>query len=98
MAQRESSDLVFARRGFQIGESFVSHRFKEYVRMAGLDERLHWHSLRHTFASWLVQDGVSLYAVQKLLGHSSVTVTEIYSHLQPEKLHDTVNRIQVSLN
>jgi len=90
--------FVFTKEGEKIVESWLSHRFKFFVRQAKLPEGLHFHSLRHTFASWLVQDGVSLYAVQKLLGHSSVTVTEIYSHLQPEQLHDTVNRIQVSLN
>jgi integrase/recombinase XerD len=60
------------------------------------DKNLHFHSLRHTFASWLVQDGVSLYEVQKLLGHSSIAVTQVYSPLQPEQLHATVNRIRFS--
>jgi integrase len=65
------------------------------VRKVGLDnDNLRFHSLRHTFASWLVQGGATLYEVQKLLGHSSSRVTEIYSHLQPEHLHNTVNRIE----
>ncbi len=46
----------------------------------------------------LVQDGVSLYEVQKLLGHSNIAVTQVYSHLQPEGLHATVNKISVQLN
>jgi site-specific recombinase XerD len=88
------SEYVFTNRGSKIAESWLSHRFKHYVRLAKLENaRLHFHSLRHTFASWLVQDGVSLYEVQKLLGHSSIDVTQIYSHLQPEQLHSTVNRI-----
>ncbi|HXX63044.1 MAG TPA: tyrosine-type recombinase/integrase [Bacteroidota bacterium] len=52
---------------------------------------------RHSFASWLVQSGATLYEVQRLLGHSSPTVTEIYSHLQPEHLHGTVNKISVKM-
>ena len=95
---QSSSEYIFVRGGRRIGESYLARRFKKYVRMAGLDEGLHWHSLRHTHASWLVQCGVSLYEVQKLLGHSSSRVTEVYSHLQPEQLHDTVNRIKLSFN
>jgi site-specific recombinase XerD len=91
------SRLVFHVRGHQMSESYASHRFKKAVRAAGLDDRLHFHSARHAFASWLVQAGVSLYEVQKLLGHSSPTVTEVYSHLQPEHLHGTVNKITVSM-
>ncbi|MGA9115841.1 MAG: tyrosine-type recombinase/integrase [Bacteroidota bacterium] len=90
--------LVFTRKGRSIGESYLTHQFKKYVRLANLNENLHWHSMRHTFASWLVQDGASLFEVQKLLGHSSTTTTLVYSHLQPEQLHCTVNRIAVSLN
>lgn len=88
------SEYVFTVKDALIGESWCSHRFKRYVDLAGLSGKgLHFHSLRHTFASWLVQEGVSIYEVQKLLGHSSIAVTQVYSHLQPESLHSTVNRI-----
>lgn len=91
-------ELVFHSLGKRLKRDTVSKTFKRYVRLAGLGERLHFHSLRHTFASWLVQDGVPLYEVQKLLGHSSISVTQVYSHLQPEQLHKTVNRIELTLN
>ena len=62
--------------------------------MSGIQKKgLHFHSLRHTFASWLVQEGVSLYEVQRLLGHSNISVTEIYAHLQPCQLHSAVNKL-----
>jgi integrase len=92
--REETSDYVFSINREPISGSWVSHRFLECLVDAGLgDTNLHFHSLRHTFASWLVQDGVSLYEVQKLLGHSSIAVTQVYSHLQPEQLHATVNRL-----
>ncbi len=81
-----------------IDPQYITHLFKWYVPKAGLDDRLHFHSLRHSFASLLVQSGSTLYEVQRLLGHSSSKVTEIYAHLQPEQLHSTVNRIQIELN
>ena len=91
-------EYVFTLNDAKVYDNWVTHAFKKAVKDAKLDTRLHFHSLRHTFASWLVQDGVSLFEVQKLLGHSSSSVTEIYSHLQPEQMHSTVNRIDVPLN
>ncbi|WP_323119376.1 tyrosine-type recombinase/integrase [Burkholderia alba] len=49
--------------------------------------------LRHTFASWLVMEGVSLYVVKDLLGHSSITVTERYAHLSPDQGRAAVQRL-----
>jgi integrase len=93
-----SSELVFHEGGKRLSGNGVSKQFKASVRRARINDKLHFHSLRHTFASWLVQDGVSLYEVQKLLGHSNIAVTQVYSHLQPESLHSTVNRISFSIN
>jgi integrase len=95
---KSPSPYVFTLNDRPIPEDWLTHLFKRCVLEANLSERLHFHSLRHTFASWLVQGGSTLYEVQKLLGHSSSKVTEIYSHLQPEHLHQTVNRIDLRLN
>jgi integrase len=91
---RVESDFVFhtAKAG-PLKPGTVSGRFKSYVRAAGLDDKLHFHSLRHSFASALVASGVSLFAVQKLLGHTTSKTTEIYSHLLPQQLHAEVGRI-----
>jgi integrase len=97
-AERVRCEYIFHLKGFKISDDHASKKLKSYVRVVGLDGKLHFHSLRHTFASWLVQDGVSLYEVQKLLGHSNIAVTQVYSHLQPERLHNTVNRISLQLN
>jgi integrase len=73
----------------------ASRTFKLAVRSAGLSEDVHFHSLRHTGASWLVQDGVSIFAVQKILGHSNIQVTMIYSHLSSSELHGAIDRIRI---
>ena len=96
---RAESEYVFLCNGRQIKEDHLAHIFKRYVRKAQLDDRLHFHCLRNSFASWLAADGVSIYAISKLLGHSSVKTTQdYYAHLQPEHLHETVNRLSVSMN
>jgi integrase len=87
---------VFHVHGKIIHERGLSRRFKRHIRRSELNEGLHFHSLRHSFASWLVQGGVSLYQVQKLLGHSSIKVTEIYSHLMADDLRPAVNQIAFS--
>jgi site-specific recombinase XerD len=91
------SEYVFSLNGTKVYDDWVTHKFGNYVRSCGINQELHFHSLRHTFATWLVQDGVSIYEIQKLLGHSSIAVTQIYSHLGPSQLLKTVNRITIDL-
>jgi len=77
----------------------ISHLFKRAVIATGLDKKLHFHRLiRHTFATWLVQNGVGVYKVQRLIGYTSIVVTQIYSHLSGRELHNAVDRITVNLN
>lgn len=96
---KDAAEYVFTHNGKQVDDEWLSQAFKKAVSKAKLNKPgLHFHSLRHTFASWLVQDGCSLYEVQHLLGHSSSKVTEVYAHLQPSEMHGTVNRIEVPLN
>lgn len=92
------SEFVFDYNGESFKGDHVAKRFKRFVRKAGLQEGLHFHSLRHTFATWLVQDRVSIYEIQKLLGHSDISVTQIYSHLVSSELHDAVNKISVPID
>lgn len=83
----DASGPVFTdRHGKPIRADRVTKRFKAMARKAGLDERVHFHSLRHTTGSWLAMKGVPMQIIKEVLGHSSVNVTEIYSHLAPEAL------------
>jgi integrase len=69
-------------------EAGCDNAIKRMLKLAGIQERgLGWHTCRHTFASWLAIRGVSLRVIQELLGHSSITVTEIYAHLAPGATH-----------
>lgn len=72
----------------------LSQKFKLLVRsMPDFNQKIHYHSLRHSFASCLLMNGVSIFVVQKLLGHSSVTTTQIYSHLTMDTLRNAVNTL-----
>jgi integrase len=96
---KDASEFVFTLNGRKLHADWITHLFKRYVRTAKLgNQNIHFHSLRHSFASWLAQDGTSLYVIKDLLGHSDVKTTQVYSHLQPEHLHSEVNKITVSLN
>jgi len=85
-----SSVYIFAKNGILYRQEYISHNFKKTIRKLGLSESLHFHSLRHSFASNLVQKGVSLYVVKELLGHESITTTQIYSHLQNDSLINAI--------
>lgn len=98
LSNRRCSEYVFNLKARRIPERRATRLFKRYVRKLNLDDRLHLHSLRHSFATWLIQDGASIYEVQKLLGHSSVKTTEIYSHLASEQLQKTVERLKIDLD
>ncbi|MCL5028479.1 MAG: tyrosine-type recombinase/integrase [Bacteroidetes bacterium] len=85
-----SGTHVFLKNGVLYRQYFISHKFKKAVRQVGLPEALHFHSLRHSFASNLVQKGISLYVVKELLGHESIVTTQKYSHLQQETLKEAI--------
>ena len=88
----DKNGYVFSRvPGIKLNEDFVSKQFKKAVNDAGLNNKIHFHTLRHSFASMLVQRGVSLYVVKELLGHEDLSTTQIYSHLQKDNLREAVN-------
>jgi integrase len=91
--ERKSEFVFCNRKGERLTGRWVSRRFKRCARKAGLPEGIHLHSLRHSGASWLVQSNVPLGYVQRILGHSSITTTQIYAHSTPEHLRESVSRL-----
>ncbi|MCH8942232.1 MAG: tyrosine-type recombinase/integrase [Bacteroidetes bacterium] len=88
---KNESRYVFEKhKDVRYNNEYISKKFKQGVRLAELDDRIHYHTLRHSFASNLVQKGVSLYVVKELLGHENITTTQIYSHLQKQNLVDAI--------
>jgi integrase len=66
------------------------------MRDVGIEDAT-FHTLRHTAAAWMVQDGVSLYEVQHVLGHSTPMMTQRYAHLQPGHLRRAVGALDKKL-
>lgn len=69
--------------GTKFDGSKIGRWFRQALREAGITD-FRFHDLRHTFASWLVQNGVDLYLVQRLLGHKTGEMTRRYTHLAPD--------------
>jgi integrase len=83
VTRRLHCELVFtSATGRMVSQSDASKGLRRACKAAKIAD-CGWHVLRHTFASWLVQGGVPLRQVQELLGHSTIAVTERYSHLSP---------------
>lgn len=78
-------------RGHHLSRVAVFQFIKEAVEKAGIHKTISPHSLRHSFATELVQNGADLRAVQEMLGHESLSTTEIYTHLTRQYLRDTIS-------
>jgi integrase/recombinase XerD len=89
--QPGSEDILFLnRRGRMMTRVMVFTIIKELAQAAGIGKRVSPHTLRHSFATHLVEGGADLRAVQEMLGHESIITTEIYTHLDREYLRDAI--------
>ena len=87
-----ADDFIFSQNNnIKFNEDFISKQFKKAVRAAKLNDQIHLHTLRHSFASNLVQKGASLYVVKELLGHEDIKTTQIYSHLTQSSLSNAID-------
>ena len=89
--KNDQEDFLFLnRRGSQLSRVMIFILLKDLVKTAGITKNVSPHTFRHSFATHLVEGGADLRAVQEMLGHESITTTEIYTHLDREFLRTTL--------
>jgi integrase/recombinase XerD len=91
--KKGNEDVLFLnRRGAGLTRQMIFILLKELVREAGINKTVSPHTFRHSFATHLVEGGADLRAVQEMLGHESITTTEIYTHLDRAFLRETLQK------
>lgn len=86
-------DILFLNnRGKNLSRVMIFYIIRDLARKAGITKQISPHTFRHSFATHLVEGGADLRAVQEMLGHESITTTEIYTHLDRDFLRDTLQR------
>ncbi len=86
-------DILFVnRRGGQLSRIMIFYIIKDLAKKAGITKNISPHTFRHSFATHLVEGGADLRAVQEMLGHESITTTEIYTHLDRDFLRSTLQQ------
>jgi integrase/recombinase XerD len=89
--QPGNEDILFLnRRGKMLTRNMVFTIIKDLAKTAGIKKTVSPHTFRHSFATHLVEGGADLRAVQEMLGHESITTTEIYTHLDREYLREAI--------
>ncbi len=89
--KKGNEDFIFLnRRGSKLSRVMIFMIIKDLVAAAGIDKNVSPHTFRHSFATHLIERGADLRAVQEMLGHESITTTEIYTHLDREYLKQVI--------
>lgn len=87
----DHENIVFLnRRGKGLTRVMIFYLIKDYAKAAGIEKTISPHTFRHSFATHLIEGGADLKAVQDMLGHESITTTEIYTHLDNDFLKETI--------
>ena len=82
--------MFLNRNGKQLSRQMVFIMIKNLVQKAGIKKAISPHTFRHSFATHLIEGGADLRAVQEMLGHESITTTEIYTHLDRDYLRQVI--------
>ncbi len=91
--KKKDQDILFLnRRGAQLTRVMIFTIVKQLAKAAGINKSVSPHTFRHSFATHLIDGGADLRAVQDMLGHESITTTEIYTHLDVSYLKDTITQ------
>lgn len=91
--QNGFNDILFLNnRGKNLSRVMIFYIIKDLAKKAGITKNISPHTLRHSFATHLVEGGADLRAVQEMLGHESITTTEIYTHLDRDFLRSTLQQ------
>ena len=89
--RKSNEDIVFLnRRGSKLTRVMIFTIIRQLCKKIGLQKQISPHTFRHSFATHLIEGGADLRAVQEMLGHESITTTEIYTHLNKEYLRETI--------
>jgi integrase/recombinase XerD len=85
----DKSALFLNRQGEKLSRQYIFLLVKKYAKLANIDKDIHPHTLRHSFATHLVEHGANLRSVQEMLGHTYLETTQIYTHISKAKIVDT---------
>lgn len=89
---KDKDALFLSQKGTRLSSRGIRYLVKKYVKKASLQAGVSPHSIRHSFATHLLEKGADLRCVQELLGHASLSTTQIYTHVSRKKLKDTYDR------
>jgi integrase/recombinase XerD len=88
-SKKSSTDILFLNHhGKKLSRTSIWDMIKKYSGAAGIEKNVHPHTLRHSFATHLLEGGADLRAVQEMLGHSDISTTQIYTHIDREYLKE----------
>lgn len=91
---RDQNSYVFGNRnGFRFSPDYISHRFKRYSRRAGLNEKICFHTLRHSALSKMALSGIPINVLKEIAGHSSITTTQKYLHTDIKVLNEFMRKV-----
>jgi len=92
VAKGHEQVVFLNRRGKKLTRHMVYQFLRKYARMAGIEKRISPHTLRHSFATHLLENGADLHSIQLLLGHENITTTEIYLHVSGRRVQKALEK------